>query len=129
MADLFKTITNEFNVFALAPSNKWGEYNWGAFRWGEGTNTLPLQIGKFLSETVSFTDSYYRAATKKISETVTMGDFEATVETLSDGSGYSYVYPGNTTDADDRVATSWTSAAASTSWTSGPGTGTSWSEL
>jgi len=127
LADLSISISESINVFGLAPSTKWNEFSWGEAKWGEGTNGIVKEVGKLIAETESATDSISRSATKLISESQTVTAVETDTK-LTDGSGYSYVFTGGVTDAEEQVLTDFTRASAgSTSWTKQSAGGTSWS--
>jgi hypothetical protein len=127
LADHTKTISESINVFGLAPSTKWNEFSWGTGKWGEGSSGLFKVIGKFLVETQASTDAIYRHTIKRLTETQSVTMIETDTK-LTDGSGYSYVFPGGATDAEEQVITDFTrQSAGSTSWTKQSAGGTSWS--
>lgn len=134
MADFSITISNAINAFGPAPATKWGvntpyTMTWGTSKWGEGTEDLITVMDKVISNAPTFTDAltlavdFYIAITNSFS-----GTFEAGDEGLSDGSGYSYVFTGGTTDLDTIVTTTYTEGAGNApTYTSGTVTSTTWS--
>lgn len=144
MADLSITIANATSALGMSPPTLWNAANWGAFNWGY-TGDLPLVVTKGVAETMTPADAQGVDVTHPIGETVTPADAqgvsfdrtiaesvtfagEAASETLADGSGYNYVFPDRTTDAEERDFPTWTSGAAgSAAWTSATVTSTSWS--
>lgn len=125
MADFTITIANDLNVFGQAPSSKWNVFAYGSFLWGEGTAEIVHGIEKVLAETLSLADSVSKSADRTISETLSPTS-ETISEYLIDTEGYYKVFPGQVTNADSRVSTSWAQATTTTSWTSGTATSTSW---
>lgn len=105
MATLTKTISNRISVSGPTPTNKWGTMLWGQ-NWGESKDGI-LSVNKLLSNVLTFTDAFQSAASKLISNTIV---FRSGVDfvSLSDGSGYKYVFPDNTTDPDNRYFPTWT---------------------
>lgn len=109
MADHTKTISNTIYLFGMSPTSLWGSEVWGDFLWGDGDAGLPLEIGKNFSESITL-------------------DSEMISEGLSDGEGWSYVFPSNVTEAEDRTTTSYTSGTAQgTSWSSASVGSVTWS--
>jgi hypothetical protein len=127
LADHTKTISDSINVFGLAPSTKWNEFSWGVGKWGEGSNGIFKQVGKFLVEPQASADSISRNASKYLAETQLVTMVETDTK-LTDGSGYSYVFPGGGSDAEEQVITDFTKQSdGSTSWTKQSDGSTSWS--
>ena len=128
MADFAISFSNSVNVFGLAPSTKWNEFQWGVGKWGQGTVDLSKQVEKILDANIlASTDTHSNEVEKNIgdSESVTM---EMTDTKLTDSNGYSYVFPGGTTDAEDQTRTTWSEVSfTNPTWTSGTVRGTSWS--
>jgi hypothetical protein len=151
MTDFTKTITAAVNCFGQGPASLWNAYNWNAFNWGEGTADIRTDVWHLLTaQTVTPADGY---AQKRIAhlltpQTVTLNGMEvfrsyaytvvvtASVvgdmgsEGLTDGSGYSYVYPDRTTEGESRAFATWTEqvASAATWATAGAAPSTTWSE-
>lgn len=129
MADHNISITNSFNVFGLAETNKWGVFNWNAFLWGEGNVDLVLSIGKVdaigtlsLDSSISTIFQINAIISNDLSVTADMYS-----ESLSDGSGYNYVFPGGVTNAENRVADGFTAVTpATSSWSTASIASTSW---
>ena len=128
MAALTITVTSTVRCFGVAPSNKWNAYNWNAFIWGEGTADLPVVFGKLITNAQASDTALTKQPYKLISESISSSG-ETSSERLRDGAGYSYVFPNNTTDAEERDIPSWAAGAAgSTSWSSQAVTTTAWSD-
>lgn len=126
MADHVKSLTERVNVFGLAPSTKWNEFLWGVGFWGEGSTGIPESITKHVSESI-ISDSVRTETGKSIGDALTV--LMAMTDTkLTDGSGYSYVFPGGVTDAEEQVMTDFTrESSVSTTWTKQSAGNTSWS--
>ena len=129
MANFSKTISNSINTFAGGPSSLWNSYNWGAFRWGEGTADIIHLIVHLISESQSVSDSLAGFAVTHTLATETLSPTsETTSEQLQDGSGYTYIFVSNASDAENRDDAVWASGAAnSQSWSSASVASTSWS--
>lgn len=125
MADHSISISDGVSVFGLAPSNKWGTLVWGEGNWGGDDNGLIKVVEKPISETQTVEDDLYKAVKKYLAETQSVSAAQTDTE-LTDGSGYNYVFPGPTTDAEEQVMTDWTQDSASTTWTSGTVGSTEW---
>jgi len=127
LADFSKSISERVNVFGLGPSTKWNEFSWGVGKWGEGTNGITEEIGKYIGEPLSQSDSSARQSTKYIADTEIVTMVETDTK-LTDGSGYSYVFPGGATDAEEQVVTDFTRQSdGSTTWIRQSDGSTSWS--
>ena len=127
MADFTKTISESVNVFGLAPSTKWNEFSWGVGKWGEGSEGLIKSFGKYVADSESATDEIHKSPTKHIADTEAVTMVETDTK-LTDGSGYSYVFPGGVSDAEEQVITDFTKqSAGSTAWTKQSDGSTSWS--
>lgn len=128
MADHIKSITERVNVFGVAPSTKWNEFLWGVGKWGEGSSDVIKDFQKVLDpDLVLSADTHSNEIDKLIqdSEFILM---EMTDTKLTDSKGYSYVFPGGTTDAEDQTHTDWVEGVHSDpAWVSGTVRGTSWS--
>jgi hypothetical protein len=127
MTDFSVTFTVGINCFGIAPSNKWGAHNWNAFLWGEGTKDLETRVQKLISESVAPDTTITKDHRHPITETLSVsGDLGA--ESLSDGSGYLYVFPDRTTDGEQRDFPVYTSGTAqSTSFACQAAGSTVWS--
>lgn len=135
MADHSITITNAIVTFGPAPSTKWGvgtpyTMTWGTSKWGEGTEDLMCAFEKVLSNSITPSDdNYYFNIEHLISLGSISPTFEMSSETLTDGSGYYYNFISNTSEAEDRDATTYTQVSnSSSSWTEDSDENTSWSE-
>jgi hypothetical protein len=129
VADFTVTIANSLNVFGPAPSNKWNAWAWNAFRWGEGTADLAVSVGKVIGNSLALSDSAtpVTAFFVNVSATLTLAS-DMGSERLTDAAGYAYVFPSDTTEAENRDIPDWsTSTAATPTWSSATAGGTSWS--
>lgn len=129
MANHTITITNRINCFGPAPSNKWNAHSWNAFVWGEGNTDLISAYDKILANAVSLANAVTLESTINltISNSIAITSDNLS-EGLTDGSGYSYVFISNTTNAEERPVTTWTRGTPDTeTWTSGVVTTTTWS--
>lgn len=132
MADFLITVTNSVRSFGPAPSTKWGAgspytMTWGTSKWGEGTQDLIVSVTKYLSNSQGSDTTLYKSNSKFYSSSVSPTG-EMSREVLSDGSGYSYLYPDNTTDLEGRDFTTFTSGTAqTTSYSSATAQSTTWS--
>lgn len=111
MADLSITIQNRLSVSGPSPTNKWGAFNWGE-NWGESGDGY-FTVGKNLSAGVSFSDNIDVTLTKVFGNSLSIGS-RINFGTLTDGSGYAYVFPDGVTDIDDRYIPTWTEASEPT---------------
>jgi hypothetical protein len=144
MADLSITISNSLNVFGLGPPSLWGE-DWNEFNWGYGSATIPhdathvystdltpdtsmaFEVSHLVEETLTPTDDYSKEASISYNNDL-VPEFEMTDERLGDGSGYTYVFPSDATNLEDRDVPSYTSqAAGSQTYTSAAVGSTTWS--
>ncbi len=154
MADHSITISNSLYTWGVAPSNKWGEFNWNAFLWGEGANDLQvltlhyIDVGSATPLSAMSISAYFfptaiaNSVTLDTSVTVTVAyvmsisianTLEPTAdmysETLSDGSGWDYIFPNNTSNIDNKVTPTYTAASdPGTSWSSASGVTSTWSD-
>lgn len=133
MADYVKTITNSINLFGLNPSSKWGDNNgfdytfvWGTTRWGENSFTLVFNVEKLIDNSISADDIIINETEKVISNDLTISE-DLSSENLSQGD-WSYVFPPNTTEGEDRIFTSFTCGSIqSTSYLCATAGSTIWS--
>lgn len=128
MADYNQTISNTMGLFGGSETEMWGVMVWGVDNWGD-SGELRTTVTKGISAgSIGLSDSIGK--TPKIgvvNSLVTVGDMY--LERLDDGSGYSYVFTGNTTDAESRVATAYTADTdAATEYTAESDVGTDWEE-
>lgn len=128
MADFTITIANSLRFFGGSPSSKWAEYDWNAFKWGEGTNTTILAVNKAIDNTLGLDSAISEFSNDKMILESLSFDSDMTDEELTDGSGYSYVFPSDVTNAEDRATASYTSGSvAGTSWAAASAGSTPWS--
>lgn len=124
MADHSKNISNSVSVFGLGPTTKWGQANapytmtWGTSKWGSDEssapidqNSIPVVFEKVIQNSQAITNAVSTQADFQVAITSTATpSFEATIETLTDGSGaWRYVYVSDTINADERDFATWTS--------------------
>lgn len=100
------TVSNNLKCFGGSPSNKWGDYDWGAFLWGEGTAVMLRAATKPIVNTQAIASETSKKPTRKFSNTIEPNS-DMTELVIKDGSGYSYVFPDNTTDGDDQYTPDW----------------------
>ncbi len=130
MADWTQTITNNLAFLGIGPPTKWNEFNWGEGNWGDGTEDLVTEVGKLISNSQPSTTAvqlfvgYGIVISESIAPT-----FEMSEETLTDGSGYNYVFRRPSTDAEDRTLPTWTEVDDGTvTWACQAAASTTWSE-
>ena len=127
MADLTITVAIGLNLFGAAPSSKWNEINWGD-NWGFGTNTTLFAVEKAISENQAIDVSVSKESAHLVASSLGV-DSETGSETLTDGSGYSYLLPRPTTEAEDRIQTTFSDVSEpTTSFSSATEPTTNWSE-
>lgn len=141
------TVTNSVNLFGDSPSSLWNAYNWNAFKWGQGTATVPFLMTKAITNSLApdstrgfnFThlipiDDLTLDSGVGINFTIGISNSlsptsDSSDQYLTDAAGYYHVFPGGVTDADNRVDSSWSQAAASsTAWLATAASSTSWSD-
>lgn len=128
MADFQITISASLNVFGLAPPNQWNIMRWGD-NWGYGNNPTILAVDKLVAETIEQTDITAKESQVILAEAMAAVDSETGSETLDDGSGYSYVFPRPTTEAEDRSAITYSDVSEpSTTFNGSTEPTTTWSE-
>lgn len=109
MADLSITISNTMSLIGAAPANVWGTMLWGD-NWGSSED-FELTIGKWLSESLTFTDSVFKEARFTINESISISS-SMNLGFLQDSSGYKYIEQG-VSDPDDRIFPSFTEQTGS----------------
>lgn len=149
MTNYNQTVVEGLRVFGGAPTNKWNAYTWNSFKWGEGTNPSIVSTIVLMSEvaTPSQTDTpsayFYtevaEAAAPEQTDTISAYRYTEvaedvspamapTLEVIGDGSGYSYVFPNNTTNLVESDTTPWSSGTVgAVTWSSGTVSTTTWS--
>lgn len=130
MADFSIAINNSLNLFGLADTDKWNAYNWNAFIWGEGTLDSEQLVDKTITAGSIGSDSAITTIVDfLLSFTNSIGsEADMFSEGLTDGSGYSYVYPDDVTDAESRYFPTYSSqSVASTTWSTATVSTTTWS--
>lgn len=141
------TITNSVRAFGGGPSSLWNAYNWNAFKWGEGTTKIPMafihlvslgnlstdsargfQLTKLVSiDPLTLDSTRGINLTKAITNDLAV-DSDSSDQYLFDSEGYYHVFPGNTTDANERVNSNWSARTGNaTTWATSGVTATTWS--
>jgi hypothetical protein len=110
------TISNSIRAFGPAPTTKWGSgtpytMTWGTSKWGEGTQDLIVACIKVISNDIASDTALINSVRKVIQTTILLTE-ELSIERLTDGNGYSYIFPGNTTNAESRVESTYSTATA-----------------
>jgi hypothetical protein len=132
MADFSITVRNSINTFGPAPTDKWGSpFTWGSSLWGEGDQVISTSFffPKTISNSITCDSSVALASSRFIllSDSISQ-DFEMSNENLQDPNGYFHVFAKPSTNAEDRVMTSFTSEPrVTTSWSQSTGASTTWS--
>jgi len=145
MADFTITVSNQ--LYPLGPDSGTPSL-WNVFQWGENWQFTSLglicetekvlansitpssaesfEVGKQIDNTVTPSDDYAFDVDKSVTNSLAPS-FETSNEELANGS-WNYVFRRPSTNAEDRTtATFTTQSNASTAWTSGTATSTSWS--
>lgn len=128
----------------MSPPVIWNAFTWNSSLWGY-SGDFELAYTHLIAEALSSADAATRDIVHELAETLapdsavnvsfsldiansTSASGEVTGETLGDGSGYDYVFPDRTTDAEGRDFPTWASGTAATStWTTATASSTSWS--
>lgn len=130
MAALAITIQNRINCFGPAPT-KWGStqpMTWGTSKWGDG-EYFPLAVKKVLSESVGLSSDISKNIKHVIDSTVVLTSWELYIESLKNG-GWNYVFPSNTTNAEEQDISTWTEVSSTeANYSSLSASSTSWSSL
>jgi hypothetical protein len=132
MADLTITISNTITCFGLPEPNLWNGFNWGLSSsinaWGYGNNSVGLSVEKLITESQSLATAIAKESEVMVSSPLDI-DSETGSETLTDGSGYSYVFPRPTTEAEERVIPVYSEAPEpTTDFATAAEPSTNWSE-
>lgn len=145
-----QTITNSIQCLGPSPPTFWGQFEWsavGASLWGAGSVEITHQIGKLISDTITGSTANMFGVSHRISDQAIESDsgvlfgvshrisdqtltfsFETDSEQLLDGSGYYYVFPYPTTEAEDRGIPTYTQVTVSAAvYTTVADTSTVWS--
>ena len=115
MANFTITITNSISAFGPAPSMRWGVDQWGTL-WGAGTQDTVVSAEKMVTNaiasdsTISLMMNFYRT----FSHAVSFSE-DISIESIQDTQGYSLLFPGGVSNAHNRVASTYSVAAATTS--------------
>lgn len=128
MADLTKTITNSLNIFGGSPSSKWAAWNWNAFKWGDGTADLAVDVTHLISESVAPDSAILQNDVVHLISESLASTSEMISETLTDGSGWYYVFPSDVTNHENQSLASYTvGSTPSNTWTAASASTTTWS--
>ena len=128
MTAFAQTITNSLNLFGGSPSSLWLASNWNAFKWGQGTVTMIWNLDHIIANTLTVDSAIFSKDTIKVLSNSLIFSSEMTYESLQDSGGYFYVYVPNTTNAENRSASTYASGSSGTNtWTSGITTTPTWS--
>lgn len=120
------TVTNSVNLFGIAPSNKWNDYNWDEFLWGEGTADLITETTKVIGGTITGDTAIIKETEHVFGSTISIGG-DIGHRYVLDGSYYR-VYPSDTTDIEGEDTASWSSSTATApTWSSAAAASTTWS--
>lgn len=129
MADFSTNINNSVNLFGPQDTNKWGAITWGVHAWGYGKADLDASLNKLIANSLSLTNTVSTDLNigANISNSLSIsGDLYS--EYLQDSAGYFYA-TGNGSNLENRVFTSYNSLTdITTSFTTQPSVGTTWSE-
>lgn len=129
MVDYAQTITNDIQLFAAEPTNKWNSIVWGTDNWGYGSDVV-TDTHHYLDDTqdLTLTSEVIAAFTTTISFGSLSMDTDLDGQTLVDSAGFYHVFVGNTTEGEDRVLTDYTEVDGTTaSWSAVSHPSTSWS--
>jgi hypothetical protein len=140
-----QTVRNNLNAFSNADVSLWGTEKWGGY-WGYEPTKPPYRVGKNLAtqtmvvsstntfgvvkyptpETVTLGDAFTKEYGKILAtETVTLNG-DMVEEKITDANGYERVF-GDSSDAEDRSLTTFTSAArVDVTWATATGVTTIW---
>ena len=148
MTAFSQTVRNNLFPFSNATPVLWGSMVWGTDAWGANSYEQRQDVvhyvvasGPVMTSTVGpfnvvhqvvasgpvLTDLTARQWTYTVSVTGPVFSSEPSVESLTDGNGYSYMF-GNQSNAENRVLTTFTSGTpVDVTWTVGATTSTVWS--
>lgn len=129
MATLTKTISVGIRVSGPSPTSKWGAFLWGQ-KWGESGDGY-FTVFKYVANSVALSSDMVSAQAEKwISAGSVVCSSRVNFGTLSDGSGWNYVFVSDVTDPDDRSFAQWTEESNSSSgFSEDSEPTTSWTEL
>lgn len=133
MADHTITIANTLVLLEPRPT-LWGAsgattMTWGTDVWGAQSEDMIQDVGKLLANTLSLDSDITDAILSiivSLSNTLSFSS-DVTIELLTNGI-WSYIFPGDVTNADSRITTTYTAgSAASTTYTTPSTPNTTWS--
>jgi hypothetical protein len=128
LADFSITITNAIRTWGPAPSMRWGTDSWGA-KWGSGTEDTTVKAQKLIGNSIGSDSSVQLVAgfNRTIANTLDFVE-DLSSETITVAGGYTLVYPGGSTNAEDRIISTYSAAqAASITYSSSSAGSTTWS--
>lgn len=144
MADHSITVDNTLAFHGHGYPSIWNAVTWNSFTWGsttdsetrvtkviDSTATPTTDMVKYVihwleSEGITLDSSVENAFVMAINEALGISS-DMYSEVLTDSNGYTHVFPGGATNAEDRDSPTWTGGAAgSTTWTSGTAGSTTW---
>ena len=145
MADHSITVTNTLAFHGHGYPPIWNAVTWNSFTWGYSADA-EVRVTKVVDTTVTPTTDAVKYVIHLIENEGTALDSDVVAyvyvtitndltftidmysQVLTDSEGYSHVFPGNATNAEDRDTPTWTGgAAASTTWASSSAASTTWS--
>ena len=132
MADHTITISNSMRVMQGGRPTLWGNtgattMTWGTDKWGYDSEDGIQDVDKFFTDTLSLAGAYAELLLDHaFANTLTLGS-EMTSELLTNGI-WSYVFPDDVTEAEDRATNTWAAASSqSSTYSDASPPSTSWS--
>lgn len=145
MANFSITVVNTLDFFGPSQPTKWNSFLWNAANWGQDAD-LGTFTTKVVDSTVTPISDDVRYIMHAVDvETLTSDtdivlyytitilndltfDADMYSEVLTDGAGYTRMFPSNATNAEDRDIPTWVdNSPASSSWSSSTPNSTTWS--
>lgn len=148
MANWTQSISDTIDFFGIEPTTKWNEFLWGTGKWSYGNFAAPMNVGSVSpTQNEAATDGYFfnvatgidNYGSEALTDIFTSNQAISQSESLSfsgtglseyllTGNGYTYVFPGPSTDAEsDNESTYTAGSRPTTTYTSGVTAGGSWS--
>ena len=110
-----------------SPTNKWGFFLWGQ-NWGDSKDGF-FTVRKYIGNAIAIASDMATASVRKLIQNTFSLSSRMNLVSLTDGSGYYYVFPSDVTDPDSRFFPTWTEATEpSTSFTTASEPSTTWTE-
>lgn len=134
MADLTITISNRLSLLGGSQPTLWGNtgnttMTWGSDNWGSDSEEAIQAVEKFFDDTLSLSEliSDLTADFARTLENELVFSSDIVTAILGNGD-WSYVFPGDVTNADDRISTTYTSPTdPSSAWSDPSHPSTVWS--